>query len=360
MNIILVGNGSSVLEKSNGSLIDSFDIVVRFNWYHIKGFEKNVGTKTDYWFTTVADPSRMEKTYQHIYEHSWNWNNSTDQNYQMFINKGLQPIKTTKTTINEIQTYVGSTEYFHYSTGAIAIWMMLKEHSHIVLTGFDWWEKNNKHHYGDNQEKGHIHNPEKEFTFINKLIEEKKVSFLKDDWYKKEDERYSHLYSNNYPIGNPMGIVTRYKLQKNQKCLDLGCGRATLSNYFTDYTGVDVSSYIIEQNKKTKKGIFYNCSLDDISMLKNNQYEVIICSDVMEHIPENKLDGVLYSISKMSTKMFYFDISLRKSVFLDSQGNNLHLSVLSKDTWLNYFQKYFTIISSELKNTLLHIECSNK
>ncbi len=49
--IIVVGNGSSVLLKENGGVIDSFEEVVRFNKYAIGGYEKNVGTKTSIWFT---------------------------------------------------------------------------------------------------------------------------------------------------------------------------------------------------------------------------------------------------------------------------------------------------------------------
>jgi hypothetical protein len=44
---IIVGNARSLLSTKNGSLIDSFDIVIRCNSFKIKGYEKHVGTKTD-------------------------------------------------------------------------------------------------------------------------------------------------------------------------------------------------------------------------------------------------------------------------------------------------------------------------
>jgi len=47
--IIIVGSGSSVLDKELGKKIDSFDIVVRLNNYEIKGYEKYVGSKTTIW-----------------------------------------------------------------------------------------------------------------------------------------------------------------------------------------------------------------------------------------------------------------------------------------------------------------------
>ena len=49
--IILVGNGSSMLDKKNSYEIDSYKKVVRFNSFKIKGYEDYVGTKTNIWFT---------------------------------------------------------------------------------------------------------------------------------------------------------------------------------------------------------------------------------------------------------------------------------------------------------------------
>ena len=77
-----------------------------------------------------------------------------------------------------MQEYVGDKSYFNYSTGAIAIWMLLKEHDVVYITGFDWWKKNEKHHYHNSGKIGNIHKPDKEFEFISKLIDEGKVKFL--------------------------------------------------------------------------------------------------------------------------------------------------------------------------------------
>lgn len=49
--VVMVGNGPSAIFKELGKTIDSFDQVIRFNWYAIKGFEQFVGTKTTLWST---------------------------------------------------------------------------------------------------------------------------------------------------------------------------------------------------------------------------------------------------------------------------------------------------------------------
>ena len=45
-NIAIIGNSSSILKKKNGSKIDSYDDVIRFNNSKTRTFEDNVGKKT--------------------------------------------------------------------------------------------------------------------------------------------------------------------------------------------------------------------------------------------------------------------------------------------------------------------------
>ena len=48
MKILLMGNGSSVMDNEFGERIDNeFDAVYRINRFKTEGFEKYVGTKVD-------------------------------------------------------------------------------------------------------------------------------------------------------------------------------------------------------------------------------------------------------------------------------------------------------------------------
>ncbi len=175
-------------------------------------------------------------------------------------------------------------------------------------------------------------------------------------WAKEEDEKYSLLYKNNYPIGAPMRLIKLFNIDKNKKCIDLGCGRASLSKYFSKYTGIDVSAFIVKQNQSTRTGLFLHQSLDNLYEI-TEAYDVAICSDVMEHIPEDEIHNVLKSISSLNVQNYYFAISTRKSVFLDMNGNNLHLSVLTASEWINHLSNYFKVIEKEIKPTLLSVTC---
>jgi hypothetical protein len=53
MSAIVVGNGGSLLNQSNGEKIDSFDKVIRMGCFKTKGYEEYTGTKTDICQTAV-------------------------------------------------------------------------------------------------------------------------------------------------------------------------------------------------------------------------------------------------------------------------------------------------------------------
>jgi len=188
-------------------------------------------------------------------------------------------------------------------------------------------------------------------------------------WYEIEDEKYSLLYEKGspttkfkpYPIGAPMRLVHEFSYSNNLKVCDLGCGRASLSNYFKEhYVGVDCAKYIIDLNKKRLKGDFYHTSLCNLSCLKNYDFDVSICADVMEHIPEAYVEEVLREISKVKSNVYAFGISTRKSVFLDNDGGNLHLTVWDHEQWLATLRNYFNVVRAEFLPSLLMVEVKSK
>jgi hypothetical protein len=183
--IIIVGNGTSVLEVENGSKIDTFKKVVRFNSYAIKDYEKYVGERTDIWFNVInfsnkQNEWRMAKKYDKIYLHSWQWDEKKDKLYKEFLefykDKNMLIEKTKRHTCVEMSEFIEN-KYMAFSTGAIAIWMMLKNYEMVTITGFDWWERK-AHHYSDSAVRGNNHKPELEKILIDKLVIENKLKFL--------------------------------------------------------------------------------------------------------------------------------------------------------------------------------------
>ena len=181
--LIVVGNGSSLLDKKNGELIDSHEEVLRFNFFSTEKFEEYVGTKTTMWFTGTNFSEknwRITLPYKKVFTFSWQWDENKCLAHQGYLQAIKQcPIeKVGKNNIIEIQKYVNDDKYFAYSSGSICIWRLLKDYDQITITGFDWWEKRDKHHYNDNHIIGTLHKPDLEKRFIFKLLEDNKIKFL--------------------------------------------------------------------------------------------------------------------------------------------------------------------------------------
>ena len=169
--IILVGNGTSNLNFQNGRLIDKFETVLRFNSFKIKGYEKYVGGKTDIWFTANTYHMNRIEEFREVISHSWQWDSDKCKMFQRLLSKRKDCIKTVKSFVKKIPVD-------HASSGLVAIHMMLQRYDRVTITGFDWWNTK-KHHYGDEEIRGKIHNPAREFEIIKDLSDKGKVIMLR-------------------------------------------------------------------------------------------------------------------------------------------------------------------------------------
>lgn len=57
LQVLVLGNAPSLLERNLGDKIDKFDAVIRVNNFRVKGYEKHIGSRTDY---AVISPACME------------------------------------------------------------------------------------------------------------------------------------------------------------------------------------------------------------------------------------------------------------------------------------------------------------
>lgn len=167
--ILLVGNGSSLLDAENGDKIDSFDRVVRFNTAKIEGYEKHVGTKTDILFIVCGSSKERLKKYNEVHVHSWQRDASKDKLFKN-LSEHRECCKIDHSILKKVPID-------HPSTGLIAIYTYLQLYDYVTITGFDWHEKK-KHHYADEQKRGTLHKPKEEFKIIQQLIHEGKVKIL--------------------------------------------------------------------------------------------------------------------------------------------------------------------------------------
>tara|TARA_R110000824_G_scaffold196011_2_gene379005 strand:- start:269 stop:784 length:516 start_codon:yes stop_codon:yes gene_type:complete len=110
--------------------------------------------------------------------------------------------------------------------------------------------------------------------------------------------------------------------------LDYGCGNAL--------------EYL---HKKTHElvwnvsAVLYDPNHPQYNKLPDDEFDGVVCTDVMEHIPEPCVASVLDKIFSRSKKFVFFNISVRKAAKTLPNGENAHITVKPTEWWGNMIKK---------------------
>ena len=174
-----------------------------------------------------------------------------------------------------------------------------------------------------------------------------------------EREKYEKIWNDpryrRYSPGE--GLVheayTGLGMQERQSLIDYGCGTGRALKHFASW-GLDVLGIDIAENCLEVDVAFMRACLWDLPDVKSTH---AYCTDVMEHIPEDRVDDVLAGIAKRSIGA-YFQIALRP----DSSGpmiigEQLHLTVKGDDWWRHKLRKYWDEVSMKVLSTNVRAIC---
>jgi len=73
--------------------------------------------------------------------------------------------------------------------------------------------------------------------------------------------------------------------------------------------------------------------LDPHSRLKNKKYDGVICIDVMEHVPLQEIDNVLFNIFTRSEMFIYLTVASMPARKKFSDGTNVHVTIKDPHWW---------------------------
>lgn len=79
----------------------------------------------------------------------------------------------------------------------------------------------------------------------------------------------------------------------------------------------------------------YDPAVPKFSEKPVGKFDGVICTDVLEHIPEEDVAGVLREIFSYSNKFVFLSICTRKAKKTLPDGRNCHLTVRSEQWWLS-------------------------
>jgi len=190
-SILIIGNGQSILNNDFQNQIDNFDTVLRINNYKINGYEQFLGSKTDIWFnganSKLVAPYKIPKKIVVAIPSSIFLKHKN--NIMTYVSKRIN-VGNKKILLipeNEILDHENTVGHPRLTTGLYAVMWSLKNYEDIYIHGFDFFI-NSKSHYYDSKlmnfvnenilNKGHKHDNQKEYDFINDLIDKNKIKRL--------------------------------------------------------------------------------------------------------------------------------------------------------------------------------------
>jgi 2-polyprenyl-3-methyl-5-hydroxy-6-metoxy-1,4-benzoquinol methylase len=98
--------------------------------------------------------------------------------------------------------------------------------------------------------------------------------------------------------------------------LDYGCGKAVI-------------------HKKAKLGdvTLYDPYYQPYSKKPNGTFDMVICTDVMEHIPGDEVGRVLLELVNYTNKVLFLAICTKPAKKTFKNGKNVHLTIKPKEWW---------------------------
>ena len=133
-------------------------------------------------------------------------------------------------------------------------------------------------------------------------------------------------------------VPTLIKIVKDNDCktlLDYGCGKAIPYDK-ERCREVDLRNPIQELCSLESFDL-YDPAYEKYATLPDKKYDIVVCTDVLEHIAEQDIDYVLTEILSRSKKIVFLNISCQPALkhFKEGKfkGKNVHISVFDPSWW---------------------------
>lgn len=86
----------------------------------------------------------------------------------------------------------------------------------------------------------------------------------------------------------------------------------------------------------------YDPGYEPFSVLPDKTYDGVVCTEVMEHIPEDEVDEALHNIFSRADKFVFMTISLKLASKKFANGDNVHVTIKTAEWWNNIIDKHNT------------------
>ena len=138
---------------------------------------------------------------------------------------------------------------------------------------------------------------------------------------QKVHNRSKNKWPGNSLLPHIDRINSFMKVNNLHTMLDYGCGKAS---YHPDYWNIEK----------------YDPGVAEFSIKPKKVYDMVICTDVLEHVEEIYIDEVLTELFEYSTNFLYLAIALDPAIEILPDGRNAHVLLKPEEWWKNKLRSY--------------------
>lgn len=152
-----------------------------------------------------------------------------------------------------------------------------------------------------------------EYQEQNKLLHEQTIAAGK----RWGDSGWTHI-TTVLEFAHELGAI---------RILDYGCGQGTLSHEIDKVAG----------NKKVYE---YDPAIPGKEAVPIVAVDLVVCTDVMEHVEEDKVEAVIGHIYLLAKSGAYFLISCAPAKAILPDGRNAHVTIKPSEWWVDQMRKF--------------------
>lgn len=164
------------------------------------------------------------------------------------------------------------------------------------------------------------------------------------DEYRKLNERL-HNERPDYGANSPRWADKISRLADSWQCqtaIDYGCGKGNLKNALRRISHLKVENY--------------DPAVPEFASLPAPA-DLVICTDVMEHIEPACLIDVITHIQELANTGAFFNISTRPAKKTLADGRNAHLIVRDAYFWFDTLRGFFDVTDMQVRPGEANFEC---
>lgn len=147
--------------------------------------------------------------------------------------------------------------------------------------------------------------------------------------YKDTHEQKPHFFRGYSIVAHLPEIARLVQVSNIKTVLDYGCGKAEAWE-----------QYKLVRMLNLDEVTLFDPGVERYATKPKKQSDLVVCIDVMEHVPEHLVDEVIDDICNYSKKAIFFGISTRSSSKSLTDGSNAHPTVKPEKWWRDKFAKH--------------------